>query len=378
MLNSTTVAFFTMGVLNNIPYVIMLAGAKDISEGGTALVFIANTMPGLVCKLSVPYWFDKVSYKTRIKAGAFLMASSFICVSCFSYMNEINPVDNDGLNFNVLMQLLGVALGSAQGSLGEASLLALGGKVDSMLEEGVGARRSNENNESVYIATEGVEEMEDDIVVDDVKSVSIAAFSSGTGLAGVLGFAYVYIFTHYFHLSLSATLIVALMIFPFTYWIIFVVLLAPYTVEMEISSEITALSSENSMSNTETQSSPSRRDDFQDHPPEIDDTVSIRSSSSFNLSVSANEMEPLEKFWFVLTLWPYMVPLFVVYAAEYALQSGVWTSIGFPVDDAEERAVFYQFSNWMVSRISLECIIRYYCSKDSETLTAFSIHSNIL
>jgi hypothetical protein len=367
-----------MGVLNNIPYVIMLAGAKDISEGGTALVFIANTMPGLVCKLSVPYWFDKVSYKTRIKAGAFLMASSFICVSCFSYMNEINPVDNDGLNFNVLMQLLGVALGSAQGSLGEASLLALGGKVDSMLEEGVGARRSNENNESVYIATEGVEEMEDDIVVDDVKSVSIAAFSSGTGLAGVLGFAYVYIFTHYFHLSLSATLIVALMIFPFTYWIIFVVLLAPYTVEMEISSEITALSSENSMSNTETQSSPSRRDDFQDHPPEIDDTVSIRSSSSFSLNVSANEMEPLEKFWFVLTLWPYMVPLFVVYAAEYALQSGVWTSIGFPVDDAEERAVFYQFSNWMVSRISLECIIRYYCSKDSETLTAFSIHSNIL
>jgi hypothetical protein len=27
-------------------------------------------------------------------------------------------------------------------------------------------------------------------------------------------------------------------------------------------------------------------------------------------------------------LWPYMVPLFVVYFAEYAMQSGTWTAIG--------------------------------------------------
>jgi hypothetical protein len=27
-------------------------------------------------------------------------------------------------------------------------------------------------------------------------------------------------------------------------------------------------------------------------------------------------------------LWPYMLPLFVVYFAEYAMQSGTWTAVG--------------------------------------------------
>jgi battenin len=49
----------------------------------------------------------------------------------------------------------------------------------------------------------------------------------------------------------------------------------------------------------------------------------------------------------VLTLWPYMIPLFVVYAAEYALQSGTWSAIGFPLDEIEARDRFFEYSNWM-------------------------------
>ena len=37
---------FLIGVYNNAPYVIMLASAKDVSEGGVALVYIANILPG--------------------------------------------------------------------------------------------------------------------------------------------------------------------------------------------------------------------------------------------------------------------------------------------------------------------------------------------
>ena len=37
---------FLIGVWNNAPYVVMLACAKDISEGGVALVYIANILPG--------------------------------------------------------------------------------------------------------------------------------------------------------------------------------------------------------------------------------------------------------------------------------------------------------------------------------------------
>ena len=77
-----------MGALNNVPYVVMLAGAKSISEGGTALVFLANITPGLVIKLSSPYWFEKVSYKRRIMIGSILMAMSFILVATFGLLKK--------------------------------------------------------------------------------------------------------------------------------------------------------------------------------------------------------------------------------------------------------------------------------------------------
>jgi hypothetical protein len=47
-----------------------------------------------------------------------------------------------------------------------------------------------------------------------------------------------------------------------------------------------------------------------------------------------------------LRLWPYTVPLFVVYAAEYAMMSGVWSAMGFPVDSDSARHMFYLWSNW--------------------------------
>lgn len=327
--DSKTKAFWIMGVLNNIPFVIMLAGAKDISEGGTALVFIANTLPGLLCKLSSPYWFDRVSYKNRIKAGSILMTSSFLVVSFFSYLDEKNLLDaddddDDGLGFCVWMQLLGVALGSAQGSLGEASLLALSGRADSMRKQSTDTRTSG-NNES-----EHVDEIEDELILlEDTKSISIAAFSSGTGLAGVLGFAYVYICTHILHLSLAASLIVALF-FPYAFWKVFVVSLEAYTVDIETSSEMAALALTDS--DDEPQSMRSTRDEFEDNPLAIENSFSVGSSSSFsegqsNINASQefaviNQMTVFERFRLVLSLWPYMVPLFVVYTAEYSLQSG--------------------------------------------------------
>ena len=48
-----------------------------------------------------------------------------------------------------------------------------------------------------------------------------------------------------------------------------------------------------------------------------------------------------------LTFWPYTIPLFTVYAAEYALQAGTWTAIGFPVDSVAARDQFYEYSNWV-------------------------------
>lgn len=42
-----------------------------------------------------------------------------------------------------------------------------------------------------------------------------------------------------------------------------------------------------------------------------------------------------------------MIPLFLVYFAEYAMQSGTWAAIGFPVEDENARKSFYQNANWV-------------------------------
>ena len=47
----------------------------------------------------------------------------------------------------------------------------------------------------------------------------------------------------------------------------------------------------------------------------------------------------------MVELWPYTIPLVVVYASEYAMQSGTWTAMGFPVKDKDARADFYLYAN---------------------------------
>ena len=105
-------AFVGLGILNNLSYVLLLACAKDISEGGTALVFLCNVVPGLLTKLSAPYWFPSVSYNIRMRYCTLLTLSSLTLVA---------------LSSNINMKLLGIALTSIQCSLGEATLLALAG-----------------------------------------------------------------------------------------------------------------------------------------------------------------------------------------------------------------------------------------------------------
>ena len=380
MINGTVAAFWAIGVLNNMPYVIMLAGAKNISEGGTALVFLANIVPGLLLKLSSPYWFDKVSYSTRMQAGSILMGSSFVIVAWFSYLQQVSDYqsnDRGGLSFYVVMQLLGVALGSAQGSLGEASLLALSGKADSAMHQ----RTVESNDNGVYhVVGEDSDSDATSAIVTDVsdvaeegRSMCIAAFSSGTGLAGVTGFAFVFICNKVFGFSLPGTLVIA-MIFPILYWIVFVNHLAEYSTmdigktqvtrkqENETANEMTALSSPIKIELEaghleENEGLQIRGSNSEDKFWDNEDSHAIFSIGSLSEdadseidaedSSSVPQMSARERFCFTLSLWPYMIPLFTVYAAEYALQSGVWTSIGFPVDDEAKRDSFYLASNWM-------------------------------
>eukprot|EP00551_Chaetoceros_affinis_P012211 CAMPEP_0203665878 /NCGR_PEP_ID=MMETSP0090-20130426/3027_1 /ASSEMBLY_ACC=CAM_ASM_001088 /TAXON_ID=426623 /ORGANISM="Chaetoceros affinis, Strain CCMP159" /LENGTH=624 /DNA_ID=CAMNT_0050529595 /DNA_START=31 /DNA_END=1905 /DNA_ORIENTATION=+ len=385
--STSTLAFFTIGALNNIPYVVMLAGAKSISEGGTALVFLASIMPGLLVRFSAPYWFDKVSYLNRIRLGSNLMALGFILVATFGYFKSslgssllgpslgsslasIPPVmiGTQEIDFYILMQLLGVAFCSAQGGLGESTLLALSGRADSIIAN----ENENENDQRLYTSESTDESRNNNHSGNnkegnekESKSICITAFASGTGLAGPLGFAFIVIVTKVFGLSLTAALLIA-MVFPVCYLAVF----NNYLFEFAPGSDGSAIDNDSYTNTGSSNGSRSSNDNNYDKKSvAFLNEEGEHQSSSFEI-LSANEedckgggseanatrssssitsisgMSVGERLKFTLSLWPYMVPLFVVYAAEYALQSGVWTAIGFPVDAEEARNSFYTNSNW--------------------------------
>lgn len=62
------------------------------------------------------------------------------------------------------------------------------------------------------------------------------------------------------------------------------------------------------------------------------------------------KMTSIERFRRVLSLWPYIIPLVLVYFAEYAIQAGAWTAYSFDpsqVDNLESRNDAYLWLNLM-------------------------------
>ena len=59
------VRFFLMGLLNNVTYVIMIAGSPEIAAESIGLVYFLAVAPAIVVKVSSQFWFDKVSYWWR-------------------------------------------------------------------------------------------------------------------------------------------------------------------------------------------------------------------------------------------------------------------------------------------------------------------------
>jgi battenin len=287
--------------------VLLIACAKSISDGGTGLIFLSNSLPSLLVKLSAPYWFDRVSYRARIMAASALMAIAFMFVAMFSSSHHSN--------FGMAMQLIGCAFASVQCGLGESSLLALAGKCDAGRE----------------------------------KKACLTAFSSGTGLAGIFGFLWKFVWNDVLGLSLSSTLFLAnslALLYGGVYykclWGINVGTVAPIQ-----SGDSTDDQSNYAKSNGEIiPTVPTNQDTGDLDYQEVLSTEEGIPQPPASTLTRIEDMSTTQRLRAVLALWPYMIPLYVVYFAEYALQAGTWTAIGFPVDDEDARDRFYEYSNW--------------------------------
>lgn len=255
------IGFWCLGLFNNMSYVIMIAGADNISSGGVGLVYVFDILPTLFIKLTLPYWFHLMSYHVRIRLCSLFMLLSFLSVAA-------------NKDVSLSWSLLGVAFTGIQSGLGEASILAL-------------TTHYSSQQQSV-----------------------LNAWSSGTGCAGICGYLWIILCQAELHLSLGTTLRLAALVLPASFSLVYrYVLQRPLTTYVSL---------------------PTTTCDLKPDDP-IPTTVV---KTSFGAKVAQ-----MRQLW-----WPYMMPLLVVYFAEYCLQAGVWPTIGIP--DVRERADRERFYTW--------------------------------
>jgi len=161
---------------------------------------VAVVGPSLCLKTSAPYWFDLVSYRTRMIVAAVCMAAAFGLV---------------GITQTLGLQLLGVAMASVQNSIGEASMLALASRysLDTISEpnDGGDVLFRSESNDSKS-GRQGSSSSKDKNINKNASqpgAATLTAWSSGTGFAGVFGYGWITVLHVWVGLSFCATILLA-------------------------------------------------------------------------------------------------------------------------------------------------------------------------
>ena len=288
-------------------------------------------LAGLLVKASGSYWFDKVSYSTRLYMASALMGCAFLSVAFFASRN--NNSQGVGHHWTTLAgQLFGIAMISAQCALGEASLLAWAG---------------GSNNTAGHEA--------------------LTWFASGTGLAGPMGYLYHTLCVQMLHWSLATTCAVSVLTLALVYSVLTQTCL--HKGETSCATATTSVQQQQHYHHIhyDVEEDQDERESSQEEEDE-QEHVESELATATNLQPTMNEAdrlieisnhhyfadEPhdlhtsvLARLKLTLSLWPFMIPLFAVYAAEYACQSGTWTSMGFPVESESARRIFYTRANWL-------------------------------
>jgi len=304
------VAFWVLGCLNNVVYVVNNASADSIAPGNYGLIYLCSIGWCMIVKMSGPYWFHYVSYKQRIFFAGICCILDFLLVNYGTSTPE---------------KLLGVSFGSVQCGLGEASILALAAFYKD-------------------------------------PSLCIVMWSSGTGFAGPGGYILsLYIFSHLS--KLWATIVGSLL--PICYVFTFFLLLEPPWIDNVrgkrslASSEVTTnLLRESEF--LETQKFDSSRGEgvlpqrgYRGSEDKISSNLAnnvrefLREKPEHDIPITG-QLTCKERFLFIAGLWPYMVPLFLVYWSEYSIQAGAWSTVAFnpsQISDHNARDKAYKYLN---------------------------------
>ncbi|GMS98548.1 hypothetical protein PENTCL1PPCAC_20723, partial [Pristionchus entomophagus] len=282
------VAFWLLGLCNNFAYVIMLSAAKDILEKGaetpgskvcnetithrdcspmsTGSVLLADIIPSLLIKTVAPLLLQNVPFDIRHAAGIVLQASAFITVA---------------VSDTAYLALTGVAMASFGSGLGEVSYLSL----------------------SAYF-----------------PASVITAYSSGTGGAGVFGALAYASLTDAAMASLTPkeallAMLVVPLIFAYTFWWLLRLPPSVHRVRVVEPSSWLIIRAGGSSS-----SAPLLHDSDEEA---VEDGERGAGTDAPTTPFDFLSLDGAEKWRAVKPLFSYMIPLALVYFAEYFINQGL-------------------------------------------------------
>lgn len=259
-----------VGLINNVLYVVILSAAQDLVGSGVpkGLVLLADVLPSFVTKLIAPYFIDRVPYAIRIPLFAFISSAGML-------MLALTPPDT-----SVASKMVGVMLASLSSGGGELSFLGL----------------------THYYG-----------------HMSLAAWGSGTGAAGLLGAGLYVLLTDWLGFSVRNSLLASAYL-PVVMLISFFLVLPRRVLREAAKARDYQLLRED--------------DEATSHP--VGGTPAVHAASSLlapgpavvvtapsdaSRDVSPRIADQLRRAKSLV--FPYMLPLFLVYLAEYVINQGV-------------------------------------------------------
>ncbi|KAI1397301.1 Batten's disease protein Cln3 [Hypoxylon fuscum] len=270
---SVLVAFWLFGLINNVLYVIILSAAQDLvgSDVPKGLVLLADVLPSFLTKLTAPYFIHKVPYSLRVLV--FVVFSSL-----GMFLVALTPPDK-----SVGVKMAGVVLASLSSGAGELSFLGL----------------------THYYG-----------------HMSLAAWGSGTGAAGLVGAGLYVMFTDWIGFSVRNSLLASAFLPGIMLISFFLILPQGPLRQGNGPKEYQAVPDQDL-----------RQDDVEDDLPAVNAASSLLAPGPG----AADSPDALSKFRANVRrakslFLPYMLPLLLVYVAEYTINQGVSPTLLFPLE----------------------------------------------
>ncbi|KAI7217107.1 protein btn1 [Hortaea werneckii] len=278
------IAFWLFGLINNIFYVIILSAALDLVGPAIpkATVLLASIIPGLATKIIVPYIIHLVPYSLRVLIFAALSTCGMLVVA-------LSPSGADPTS--VSSKIAGIVLANISSGAGEVNFLAL----------------------THFYGTQ-----------------SLAAWGSGTGAAGLIGAGAYALATTIIGFSVHATLLASTVI-PLGMLISFFCLLplGPLRTAQGQSSKYTRVADDEDVADDDHDDIPEAAGLLDQRHGRISPAYS-RAKPSHLLQRTASDLK-LRLLRARGLVIPYMLPLFLVYVAEYTINQGVAPTLLFPL-----------------------------------------------